>query len=170
MTHFGSSRTERAARELFAVMERELDLARKMLALAGAQSDALAAHDMARLMATTDQVRTLTARQEELEHLRQAAVSGFVAEGICAQPTAAELAEQLPSAERIRLLALRTELLDVEHALTALTNRNHRLLENAQDVARTSLDLLVRIATAPARYGANPDAMRTPTLYLDQRA
>ena len=76
----------------------------------------------------------------------------------------------LPAPERARLLAARSELLGIQRALETVTARNRKLLENAQEVTRASLDLLVRIATAPPAYGGSPDAIRTPTLYLDQRA
>jgi hypothetical protein len=173
MTSRAYLRTGRAARELLQVMERQLDLGRKMLALANAQTDALAAHDMARLMATSEQIRVLTIRQDELERARIDAAEVFTEDGVAmgsTGPTAAQIAKMLVASDARRLMILRDGLLDVQRKLQTVTTRNRLLLSNAQDITRMSLDLLVRVAMAPPRYGASTVPMRAPTLYLDQRA
>lgn len=173
MTPTPNPRSERAARELLQIMERQVGIGRQMLAVAKAQTDALAGHDMARLMQSENQVRGLADRQAEYERRREEAVTTLVAcEDMAplARPTAAMIAGLLPQVDAARLLGFREQLVAVERDLAAVTARNRMLLENAQEIARTSLDLLVRAAMARPKYGTNPASFQAPTLYLDQKA
>ena len=48
--------------------------------------------------------------------------------------------------------------------------RNRRLIDNALEYARFSLELLTEAALQPARYGANLARISAPTFYIDSKA
>lgn len=164
-------------RPLLRVLKEELTLGQKLLGLGKAQSEALIVNDAARVSAIEAESREIAARQEAMERERVAAARALArAVGLEASseeaPTYAltQIAARLPKTDAQKLDALRREIIAVSTELVTINDRNRRLLETALDFVRFSLNTLTGLALRPARYGANPNAIATPTFYIDHKA
>ncbi|HSV74834.1 MAG TPA: flagellar protein FlgN [Chthonomonadales bacterium] len=162
----------RFARVLASALERQAAVGAALAAVAEEQTAALVRHDMDAFLATQKRIEQLAREQERSERARiqaagrLAAVLGVQAEA----PRLSQLLQACPPEERARLAALRDRLLALRDAIERAGERNRVLLENARTCTQESLDLLMRMATAPERYGVGMNAGATATVYVDRRA
>lgn len=164
-------------RPLLRVLKEELILGRKLLSLGKAQLEALIANDVARVSAIAVESRELAARQEAMERERAAAAQAL-ARAVGLETSSEEvpsyaltqIAAHLPKSDAQKLDSLRREIIAVSTELVTINDQNRRLLETALDYVRFSLNTLAGLALRPARYGANPNAIATPTFYIDHKA
>jgi len=162
----------RFARVLASALERQAAVGAALVAIAEEQTEALVRHDMEAFLATERRVEQLSREQERSEQARaQAATRLAAALGVQGEtPRLAQLLPACPAAERHKLAAIRDRLLSLHAAMERVGERNRALLENARACTQESLDLLMRMATAPERYGVGKNAGLDATVYLDRRA
>lgn len=165
----------RSCRALLQALEQELILGRQLLKLANALTEALRENDTARMEALEPEGAELVARQQAQEKMRVAAALslsrevGLLSGEQTTLPTLAQIARCLSAAEARRLLQLRSRLIALDREIQAVHKRNRALIENALEVSQVFMDALTRFALRPAPYGTNPNALLTPTFYLDRR-
>ena len=75
-----------------------------------------------------------------------------------------------PTREQESLRDLRADLLKLHQQLEIVQARNRRLLDNALEFVRFSLETLTTAALQPARYGTNLKRIAAPTFYIDSKA
>jgi flagellar biosynthesis/type III secretory pathway chaperone len=153
------------------LLQQELTLGNRLIALAEEESAAIVAGDVARLNAlATEQHRRLD-EQKALETIRMAATRELAwKHGVERFPTLSSLLPALPAQEQQALQRLRQELLDAEEALKRLNSRNAALLTHALDFVEFSIKTLTSAALQPARYGTNLAHVIAPAFYIDSKA
>ncbi len=62
------------------------------------------------------------------------------------------------------------QVLETQGLLDVVNARNLRLLDNALEYVRFSLEMLTTAALKPARYGTNLAQIAAPTFYIDSKA
>jgi hypothetical protein len=153
------------------VLQQELAVGKRLIALAETMTDLLVNQETERLAALETEQRQCMEQQEALEQARIAVTRSLAgALGLDGLPTLSELLLRLPAREQEPLKRLRLELLTTQETLARLNARNRRLLDNALEYARFSLELLTAAALQPARYGTNLASLAAPTFYIDSKA
>jgi hypothetical protein len=153
------------------VLQQELALGKRMIALAETMTDLLVNQETERLAALEAEQRECREQHEALEQARIAVTRSLAgALGLEGLPTLSELLPLLPAREQEPLKRLRSELLTMQETLARLNARNRRLLDNALEYVRFSLELLTSAALQPARYGTNLASVAAPTFYIDSKA
>ena len=163
------------ARDLHAALSSDLALARTMLCVLNAQTEALIANDARSVAMMERQCRALISRQEDSDRVR--------AEAICAlayssgaetpdggMPHLSDLALRMPLAESRAVLNLRRELLSTHQHIVRANERNRVLLENALNCIESTLNTVREFAFKPTGYGANPNTLGPTNLCLNQTA
>jgi flagellar biosynthesis/type III secretory pathway chaperone len=153
------------------ILQQQLGVGKELLALAGTMEQALIAGDVAALEALQPKQRKLLEEQTAQETARQQVTLGVsYALGMDRVPTLAAILSALPPAEAMALETLRRRILETEQEMEIVNTRNGRLLENALDFTKFSLDLLTSAALKPARYGTNLAHLAAPSFYIDSKA
>lgn len=153
------------------ILQEELQLGSRMVALAEAEMEAIIAHDIPRLNALEAEQQKCIKLQTVQEKARIAVtreLAGML--GLERFPTLSELLPLLPPREQEALQRLRTQLLETQETLQNLNQQNRVLLDHALDFVRFSLELLTSAVLRPARYGTNLASIAAPTFYLDSKA
>jgi hypothetical protein len=171
----GRKSTQSFTRALAQALRRDLDLGRKLTSLAQAQTAALVVNDAELVGRLEAEARALVADMPEREAARRRAITALaLAAGASSDggqpPPLAELALQLPLDEARMLLAHRTAILQTEKRLRDVNERNRTLLKSALDYVEFAIRTYTTLALKPARYGSNPNAVATPTFYVDRTA
>src|SRR5262249_34923624 len=148
--------------------QEEVQLGKRLLALAEEETEVIIANDLSRLAALKLEQRHCVERQAALEAVRQSATRDLAcATGMDQVPTLNSLLATLPVHDQETLSQLRVHLLEIQGRLDLLNARNRQLLENALDYVRFSLDAITTAALQPARYGTNLAQLSTPAFYID---
>lgn len=153
------------------ILQQELLVGRRMVALAEEESEALIAGDVPRLTPLLIEHQQTLEQQEVLETARQSATRELA--WACGQERATTLLDllpALPAREQDALSQLRVQLLETHGQLEVLNRRNRDLLETSLDIVRYSLDALTSAALQPARYGTNIARIAAPAFYIDSKA
>lgn len=153
------------------ILKQELVLGQKLLTLTQEESDVIVSNDVERLTALQSEQQKCLGEQQELERSRAVATRDLAWNlGLERVPPLSGLISALPVREQEGLLALRADLLRLHQQLEIVQARNRRLLDNALEYVRFSLDVLTSAALQPARYGANLKRLTAPTFYIDSKA
>ena len=164
-------RPDTSPRSLRRLLQQELTLGKRLLALLQEETEVIVNNDITRLSALQAEQQQCLKEQTALENSRVISTRDLAwALGLERVPTLPVLIMALPDRDQESLRNLRTELLAVNQQLESLQTRNRSLLENALDYVRFSLDLLTEAALQPARYGANLTRISAPTFYIDSKA
>jgi flagellar biosynthesis/type III secretory pathway chaperone len=161
--------------ELQRALKTDLSLARKMLTVLNAQSEALIANDARSVAMMEKHGRALMREQEENDRVREGAIASLVAAGGLgtrgrALPLLSELAPRLPMSEARAVLALRKEILATHEEIRRANDRNRALLESALAYVETTLDTIREFAFRPGTYGTNQNTLLPATIWLNQTA
>ncbi len=170
-----NARTRAAVRVLRDTLQYDLTLARRLVEVAHALSRALVDADperVAQLQAVAD---TVSERQESNDQRRLAAARSLadaVGIGVGSEeraPSLLHIARALPGAEARPVVEIRERILGLHLELTAINERNRRLIENLRAATCFTMEALVSAASRPATYGpAGPS--KAPTVFIDQAA
>ena len=153
------------------ILQQEATLGKRLLALAQEESEVIIADNVPRLTVLQAEQQQCLKEQESLEQARMIATRDLAwALGMERAPTLLGLLPALPIPHQAELRALRAELLALHQQLEIAQARNRRLIDNALEYVRFSLDLLTDAALQPARYGANLARLSAPTFYIDSKA
>lgn len=153
------------------LLQQELTLGNRLLAILQEETDVIVKNDITRLSALQAEQQQCLKEQTVLEKSRETTTRDLAwALGMERVPALPTLILALPDRDQESLRRLRTELLAVSQQLEIVQTRNRSLLENALDYVRFSLDLLTEAALQPARYGANLTRISAPTFYIDSKA
>lgn len=153
------------------ILQQELAIGKRLLGLAQEESEVLIGNDVARLTVLQAEQQQCLLEQQNLEKSRALAARDLAwALGLERVPPLSGLLPSLPAREQTELSGLRAELLACHQQLEIVQARNRRLIDNALEYARFSLELLTNAALQPARYGANLARIAAPTFYIDSKA
>lgn len=153
------------------LLQQQLALGQRMVALAEEETEALIQGDVPHLNRTQDELQKCLEQQMMFEKARIAVVRDLGwALGMERIPTFSELLPVLPVREQEALSQLRAQLLEVQARLDLLNRRNRQLLEVALDCTRFNLEMLTDAALRPARYGTNLTRIAAPAFYIDSKA
>ena len=153
------------------ILQQELALGKRLLNLTQEESDVIARNDVPRLNALQAEQQQCLAEQSALEQARALATRELAWNlGMERPPTLSALIAALPAREQPDLRSLRADLLTLHQQMEIVQARNRRLIDNALEYARFSLDLLTDAALQPARYGTNLARISAPTFYIDSKA
>ncbi len=153
------------------ILQQHLLLARRLLRLTKAQSEALIVGDIRRLSEIEAQQRDTIAQQQALEPQREEATRLLItALGLRGVSRLSEFLPNLPVEERKAFTQIRNELIKTQEELGEVKQRNIRLLENALEFTQMSLESLTQTVFKRSRYGTNLVALSAPAFLLDSRA
>jgi hypothetical protein len=153
------------------ILQQELALGKRLLALTQEESDVIVRNDVPRLTALQAEQQRCLAEQNALEQARALATRDLAwAVGMERPPTLSGLIAILPVREQSDLRRLRADLLALHQQMEIVQARNRRLIDSALEYARFSLELLTGAALQPARYGTNLARLYAPTFYIDSKA
>lgn len=153
------------------ILQQELALGKRLLALAQEESDVIVRNDMPRLTALQAEQQKCLAEQSTLEKSRVLATRELAwTVGMERPPTLAGLIAALPAREQPDLSRLRADLLTLHQQMEIVQARNRQLIDSALEYVRFSLELLTGAALQPARYGTNLARISAPTFYIDSKA
>jgi hypothetical protein len=162
-------------RELHAALLADLALAKKMLCVLNAQTEALTANDARSVGMMERHCRALVKEQEENDRaragaaLRLAALQSVVVADGNPLPLS-DLVLRMPLAESRAILEVRRQLLSAHEHIRRANERNHVLLQNALGCIEATLDTVREFRARPGRYGARPSKLAAETLYFNQTA
>ena len=152
-------------------LQQELVLAKRWLVLSQQESDALIRNDVQQLDGLQEALQRCFAEQEALEQARQLTLREMAtALGISSPIKLPALIQSLPARDRSELAALRSQLLAVHRRIEIVQACNQRLLDNALEYVRYSLELLTDEAIRLPRYGYNLTRISAPAFFIDSRA
>jgi flagellar biosynthesis/type III secretory pathway chaperone len=168
-------RAVKQAQELQRALQADLLLAKQMLCVLNAQTEALIAGDHRSVAMMERHCRELVKEQAERDGVRETAVAAVamaLALGVHdgPPPRLSDLALQLPLPEARAVLALRRQILSTHDHIRRANERNRALLENALDCVESTLDTIREFAFRKPAYGANPNTLTSATLCLNQTA
>ncbi|HLK57574.1 MAG TPA: flagellar protein FlgN [Chthonomonadaceae bacterium] len=153
------------------LLQQELTLGKRLVALAEEESAAIVAGDVSRLNALAMEQRRRVEEQQALETVRIGVTRELAwKHGIERYPTLSILLPTLPAQEQQAMKRLRQELLETEEELKRLNSRNAQLLTQALDFVEFSIKALTSAALQPARYGSNLAHVIAPAFYIDSKA
>ncbi len=153
------------------ILQQELTLGNRLLDLAQEESDVIVRNDVERLFTLQAQQQQCLGEQQKLEAARTAAARDLAWQaGLERIPPLSGLIAALPTREQESLRDLRADLLKLHQQLEIVQARNRRLLDNALEFVRFSLETLTTAALQPARYGTNLARIAAPTFYIDSKA
>ncbi len=153
------------------ILQQEATLGKRLLALAQEETDVIVSENVPRLTTLQAEQQQCLKELQPLEQSRAVATRDLAwALGMERVPTLLGLLPALPAPHQSELRALRAELLALHQQLEIAQARNRRLIDNALEYVRFSLDLLTDAALQPARYGANLARLSAPTFYIDSKA
>lgn len=170
-----NNRPKKISAELQRVLKTDLSLARKMLCVQNAQSEALIANDARSVAMMERHCRTLVKEQEENDRARESAIVSLVAAAGLGAPGRAlphlsDLAPRLPMGEARAIMALRREILATHEEIRRANDRNRALLESALTCVESTLDTIREFAFRPGTYGTNQNTLTPATIWLNQTA
>lgn len=145
---------KRAVGMLEAVLVRQTDLHRNMLALAGAKQDAIIKGDLEKLEKTVAEERNLVAKIEE-EEKNRAAIMPLVRSAVGLDETAEKLADVvklLPDPDRSRMESVHAELKSVLEQCQIKTRHNAELLKASLEHVDAFLRTVAEAASPDANY------------------
>ncbi len=153
------------------ILQEELQVGKRMIALVEAESAAIVHHNIAQLNALEGELHRCMEQQTALEESRRVVTRELAwSYGEERMLTLAELLPLLPPREQEALKRLRDQLLETEEILQNLNRRNRTLLDHAMEFVRFSLDAITTAVLKPARYGTNLTKLAAPTFYVDSKA
>lgn len=170
-----NTRPKKVSAELQLALKKDLSLARKMLCVLNAQSEALVANDARSVGMMEKHSRALVKEQEANDRVRESAIASLVAAAGLgtpgrAMPHLSEIAPRLPMSEARAILMLRREILATHEQIRCANDRNRALLESAITCVESTLDTIREFAFRPGAYGTNQNTLTPATIWLNQTA
>ncbi len=165
------SRPTPGAAALRRAMHLQLMTGRALLVLAELSERATIAGDTRALESLEPKQRGLLEQSSAHEFARRMAAAELaVALGLDGAATLKTLLGALLPGEAAQLIALRSQILDVNRRLERINASNARLLRNALGYVQFNLNALTSAALKPAKYGVNLAQISAPSFYVDSKA
>jgi hypothetical protein len=163
------------ARALQSALQSDLTLAKTMLCVLNAQTEALLANDARSVAMMEKQCRSLASQQEEGDKARMDAIDALMrSNGVTTPdgsvPHLSDLALRMPLSESRAILALRRELLSTHQHIQRANERNRVLLENALSCIESTIETVRELAFANRGYGTNLNTLGPSNVCLNQTA
>ena len=160
---------------LQAALQADLALAKTMLCVLNAQTEALIANDSRSVGMMERQCRTIVAQQEENDRIRAAAALALAASqsalgGDGNPPPLSDLVLRMPLAESRTILDIRRAILSTHEHIRRANERNNVLLQNALGCIESTLETVREFRGRANGYGARVSRLLPETLYFNQTA
>lgn len=152
------------------IMQQELQVGKRLVALADEMTQATIGRQVARIATLEEEQRELAALQITLDGLRGTVMRDIAqALGREQPPTLLALLPLLSLRDRNTLGQIRAQILETQERLTQSNQRNRLLLETALDCTRFNLEAITSAVLQPAPYGTNLASLDAPTFYVDSK-